>query len=206
MWVTVWALHSSKALYTGVNNYRKKASIILIIVDERSLNTFYIYSCFNLTMNITSGISVSCRSLQNEFCCVPSSFFLPHFSSLFPVQWLFFYSFLLCCCMTCCFLVLFSEMCFGDDRKYPADFEGPCLLPPCCFSVRCISHLSPLVSQQECWRSLCSFSITKTFFMKSEAVNIEQGLKCFLWYVQRLMVVAFENSLTLCVVPGVTIS
>lgn len=122
--------------------------------------------------------------------CKKSSAVLPHFNSccffffLFPMQCLFFYVFLFLIFLFLIFLrfsyyvfillheifilVLFSEMCF-IDRKYAAAFKGPSLLPPCCFSACYISHLSPLVSQQVCLRSSCSFDITEVVFTKSDA-------------------------------------
>lgn len=141
--------------------------------------------------------------------CKKSSAVLPPFNScciffLFPMWCLFFYVFLSYCCMKCFILVLFSEMCF-IDRKYAAAFKGPSLLPPCCFSACYISHLSPLVSQQVCLRSSCSFDIIKVVLLSLMQTH-RTRIKVFLQYVQRLMVAALENNFALCITPRVVIS
>lgn len=123
---------------------------------------------------------------------------------LFPMQCLFFYNFLSQCCMKCFIFVLFSEMCF-IDRKYAAVFKGPSLLPPRCFSACYILYLSPLAPQQVCLRCSCSFDITKVVLLSLRQSH-RTRIKVFLRCVQRLMVVALENNLTLCIIPRVIIS
>lgn len=141
------------------------------------------------------------RVLLCSLLLIPAVFFF-----LFSMQCLFFYVFLSYCCMKCFILVLFSEMCF-IDRKYAAAFKGPSLLPPCCFSACYISHLSPLVSQQVCLRSSCSFDITEVVLLSLMQTQTHRTrIKVFLQYVQRLMVAALENNFALCITPRVVIS
>lgn len=92
-------------------------------------------------------------------------------------------------------------------QKIFAAFKGPSLLPPCCFSACYISHLSPLVSQQVCLRSSCSFDITEVVLLSLMQTQTHRTrIKVFLQYVQRLMVVALENTFVLCITPRVVIS
>jgi len=168
-----------------------------------TLNIFCIYFCFSLTTNITSGMWTSHSCLHFELLLY-SLLFLPavFFSCVLPTWCLFSYNLSSHHCVKCSFLVLFSEMYFGD--KIPSNFWRSLLASS--WLLFCLLYLTSPVSQQVCLRSSCLFDITKVFLLSLRQPLRTTRVTAILQCVQRLMVVALENSHLLCREPRGIIS